>query len=78
MNPTAVTYTKSCQPKPHIDIKIPHDSRDNAVMQYNIKITFNLFLSQKTKHAVSPTTQFSEKTYANARFKGNLYNQQLR
>ena len=52
--PVAVTYTKPCTPKKNIDIEIPNDRRDDVVVLYTRKITFNLLLGPQTK--LLPTT----------------------
>ena len=39
-------------PNQHIDIEMPHGSRDHVIMPGTVKITFNLTLNQQTRHVV--------------------------
>ena len=39
-------------PNQHIDIEIPHGSRDHIIIPDTVKITFNLDIDQQTRHGV--------------------------
>ena len=59
-------------PNQHINIKIPHGSRDHVIVSDTVKITFNLDIesTDKTRSIVNNAERTGEEKGAHTWFKG--------